>query len=267
MKLAVRKVVGAVRGQLVGQFLTESFILNIIAALLALSLVRLLWPSFSALTGWHIPLGFILQREFWVLVIGLFLAGSILSGFYPAIILSSFRPVSVLKGKLIGSSRGNLLRQGLVVFQFVASVVLISGSLIVYQQLNFMKNKDLGVQIGATLVLNGPGVTDSLYESKYESFKTEVLRITGVDGISASSSIPGEENYWTTGIQRISGGPEGRNIVTNVALDYEHVPQYGIRVTAGRNFDKQYPGDNKRLMINESLSNELGFKEPKQCHW
>ena len=263
-EVGVRKVVGAVKGQLVGQFLTESFILNVIAALLALSLVRVLWPSFSTLTGWHIPLSFILQREFWMLVIGLFLVGSILSGFYPAIILSSFSPVKVLKGKVIGSSRGSLLRQGLVVFQFVASVVLISGSLIVYQQLNFMKNKDLGVKIGETLVLNGPGVTDSLYESKYESFKTEVLRIAGVNGISASSSIPGEENYWTTGIQRISGGPEGRNIVTNVALDYEHVPQYGIKVIAGRNFDRQYPGDNKRLMINESLSVELGFKEPKQ---
>jgi len=264
-EVGVRKVVGAVKGQLVGQFLTESFILNVIAAVLALSLVRVLWPSFSALTGWHIPLNFILQREFWMLVVGLFCVGSILSGFYPAIILSSFRPVLVLKGKVIASSHGNLLRQGLVVFQFVASVVLISGSLIVYQQLNFMKNQDLGVKIGETLVLNGPGVTDSLYESKYESFKTEVLRIAGVGGISASSSIPGEENYWTTAIRRISGGPEGRNVVTNVALDYEHVPQYGIKVIAGRNFDRQYPSDNKRLMINESLSVELGFKEPKQA--
>lgn len=263
-EVGVRKVVGAVKGQLIGQFLTESFILNVIAALLALSLVRLLWPSFSALTGWHIPLDFILKWEFWIMVTGLFLVGAILSGFYPAIILSSFKPVSVLKGKLIGSSSGNLLRKGLVVFQFVASVVLISGSLIVYQQLHFMKNKDLGVKIGETLVLNGPGITDSLYEMKYESFKTEVLRIAGVNGITASSSIPGEENYWTTGIRRISGGPEGRNIVTNVAIDHEHVPQYGINVIAGRNFDRQYPGDNKRILINESLSIQLGFKEPKQ---
>jgi putative ABC transport system permease protein len=263
-EVGVRKVVGAAKGQLVGQFLTESFILNVIAAVLALSLVRLLWPSFSALTGWHIPLDFILQREFWMVVIGLFFVGSILSGFYPAIILSSFRPVLVLKGKVIGSSRGSLLRQSLVVFQFIASVVLISGSLIVYQQLNFMRNKDLGVKLGETLVLNGPGITDSLYESKYESFKTEVLRIAGVGGISASSSIPGEENYWTTAIRRISGGPEGRNVVTNVALDHEHVPQYGIKVVAGRNFDKQYPGDNKRVMINESLSAQLGYKEPRQ---
>jgi putative ABC transport system permease protein len=193
----------------------------------------------------------------------LFLAGAMLSGFYPAIILSSFRPVSVLKGKVIGSSRGNFLRKGLVVFQFVASVVLISGSLIVYQQLRFMKNKDLGVKIGETLVINGPGITDSLYEMKYESFKTEVLRIAGVNGITASSSIPGEENYWTTGIRRISGGPEGRNVVTSVAIDHEHVPQYGIKVIAGRNFDKQYPGDKKRILINESLSRELGFKDPK----
>lgn len=265
-EVGVRKVVGAIKRQLVGQFLTESFILNLIAAVLALSLVRLLWPAFSELTGWHIPLSFILQREFWMLVVGLFIIGAILSGFYPAIILSSFRPVLVLKGKVIGSSRGNLLRKGLVVFQFLASVMLISGSLIVYQQLKFMKNKDLGVKIGETLVINAPGVVaDSLYEGKYESFKNEVLRIAGVKGITASTSIPGEENYWTVGMRRLSGGPEGRNVVTSVGMDYEHVPLYGIKVVAGRNFDRQFPSDNKRVLINESLSRELAFKEPKQA--
>jgi putative ABC transport system permease protein len=262
-EVGVRKVVGAFRGQLVDQFLTESFILNTIAACSAIVLVRLCWPSFSALTGWNIPIDFLLQGEFWLIVIGLFLGGALLSGFYPAVILSSFKPVAVLKGKMIRSSGGNYLRKGLVIFQFVASVVLISGSLIVYQQLKYMKSKDLGVNIDQTLVLQGPGVTDSLYLNKFEAFKTELLRVPGVKGISASSSIPGEENYWTTGVRRFSGGPEGSTTVTNVALDYEHIPQYGIKIIAGRNFDKQFPGDNKRVMINESLSKVLGFKEPK----
>jgi putative ABC transport system permease protein len=262
-EVGVRKVVGAFRGQLVGQFLTESFILNTIAACSAVVLVRLCWPSFSALTGWNIPIDFLLQREFWLLVIGLFFGGALLSGFYPAVILSSFKPVAVLKGRLIRSSGGNYLRKGLVILQFVASVVLISGSLIVYQQLNYMKNKDLGVSIDQTLILNGPGVTDSLYVNKFESFKTEVLRIPGVKGISASSSIPGEENYWTRGVRRLSGGPEGSTTVTHVALDHEHIPQYGIKIIAGRNFDKQFPGDDRRVLINQSLSSVLGFKEPK----
>ncbi|HZI23512.1 MAG TPA: ABC transporter permease, partial [Chryseolinea sp.] len=146
-EVGVRKVVGAVRTQLISQFLTESIILNGLAAALAVVVVRLLWSSFSELTGWNIPLEFLLQTDFWKLVLLLFFVGAILSGFYPAIILSSFKPVAVLKGKAIKTAGGNFLRKSLVVFQFVASVFLISGSLIVYQQLTYMKNKDLGISL------------------------------------------------------------------------------------------------------------------------
>ena len=114
----------------------------------------------------------------------------------------------MLKGKAIRPAGGNVLRKSLVVFQFVASVFLISGSLIVYQQLTYMKNKDLGISLDQTLVLKRPGIVDSLYEGNYEAFKTEVMRIQGVKGITASSTVPGEENYWTSGISRLSGGPK-----------------------------------------------------------
>ncbi|MEX2234657.1 MAG: ABC transporter permease [Cyclobacteriaceae bacterium] len=262
-EVGVRKVVGAFRGQLISQFFTESVILNLFSALLAVGMVRLLWPPFSALSGWNIPLDFIFEREFWFLVMLLFFVGTLLSGFYPAIILSSFRPVQVLKGQIIRSSGGNVLRKGLVVFQFVASVILISGSLIVYQQLNFMKNKDLGIDLNQTMVLNGPAVSDSLYQQKYDAFKTEVLRISGVRGISASSSIPGEENYWTQNIGRMAASADSHIVVTHAAIDHEFIPQFGIKVIAGRNFDKQFPGDDKRILINESLSEALQFKEPE----
>ncbi len=272
-EVGVRKVVGAFRSHLIGQFLIESFILNVIAALLAIIMVRVSWSTFSELTGWNLPIDFLLQREFWLLVLGLFFVGAVLSGFYPAIILSSFKPVAVLKGKIMRSASGNFLRKALVVFQFVASVFLISGSLIVYQQLLFMKNKDLGVSIDQTLVLKQPGIVDSLYQQDFEAFKTEVLRIPGVKGITASSSIPGEENYWTSGISRLSGGPEGINIVTTAAIDHEFVPQYKIKLIAGRNFDKQFPSDKEKVIINRSLAAELEFKSPQEAvgefvkHW
>jgi len=263
-EVGVRKVVGAFRNQLISQFITESFILNIIAAVLAIAIVRLSWSPFSALTGWNIPLEYMMRKEFWLLVMFLFLIGALLSGFYPAIILSSFKPVSVLKGKVIRSAAGNFLRKSLVVFQFVASVFLISGSLIVYQQLNFMKNKDLGVSIDQTLVMKGPQiVVDSLYKKNFEAFKTEILRVPGVKGITASSNIPGVENYWTNGIRRVSGGPEGNNIVTNIAIDYDFIPQYRINVIAGQNFDRKFPSDRRRVIINRSLAKELEFEEPK----
>jgi putative ABC transport system permease protein len=260
-EVGVRKVVGAYKGQLVIQFLIESFILNVIAAIVALLFVRVLWTSFSTLTGWNIPTDYLMQREFWFLVLILFVSGALVSGFYPAIILSSFRPITILKGKLMRSTSGNYLRQGLVVFQFAATLSLISGSLIVFQQLKYMKNKDLGVNLHQTLVVKGPRIIDSLYSQQYETFKTEVLAIPGIKSISASSSIPGEENYWTNGLRRLSpGGPEGRMTITNVAMDHEYVPQYGIRVIAGRNFDKRYPNDNDNVLINQSLSKDLGFK-------
>ncbi|MGD1959512.1 MAG: ABC transporter permease [Fulvivirga sp.] len=258
-EVGVRKVVGATRKQLISQFLTESFIINFLATLFALAAVRISWESFSSLTGWNIPLDFFTNSEFWVKVGILFIFGTFFSGFYPAIVLSSFKPISVLKGKLISSTGGKYLRKGLVVFQFIASVFLIGGSIIVYQQLDYMRNLDLGVDIKETLVLKAPGVVDSLYSSNYESFKTEALRIPGVESISASSSIPGEENYWTNAIGRISGGPEGRTTVTNMAIDYEHVTQFDIGVVAGRNFDREFMTENDKVLINESLMKVLQF--------
>ncbi len=272
-EVGVRKVVGALRTQLVNQFLTESFILNVLAAVLAVVIVRIAWPYFSELTGWNIPISFLLQKEFWLLVLVLFLGGAVLSGFYPAIILSSFKPVAVLKGKIIRSASGNFLRKSLVVFQFVASVFLISGSLIVYQQLSFMKNKDLGISLEQTLVLKRPGIIDSLYEGDFEAFKTEVLRIPGVQGITASSTIPGEENYWTSGISRLTGGPEGTNIVTTAAIDHDFIPQYDVQIVAGRNFDSRFPNDKENILINRALAAELEFKSPEDAvgqlvkHW
>jgi putative ABC transport system permease protein len=265
-EVGVRKVAGAFRGQLIGQFLTESLVLNVIAACLAIVLVRLLWSSFISLTGWHIPVDFMVTRDFWLFVVTLFFAGTLLSGFYPAIILSSFKPVAVLKGKVMRSTTGNYLRKGLVVFQFVASVFLISGSLIVYDQLQYMKSKDLGFDLNQTLVLKGPRIVDSTYQQHYDAFKTSILSIPGVKGLSASTNIPGEENYWTTSVARLSGGSEAQMIATHMGMDTEHVPQYGIKILAGRNFDKQFPDDGKRkILINESLSRGLDFKNPQQA--
>jgi putative ABC transport system permease protein len=265
-EVGVRKVAGAFRGQLIGQFLTESLVLNVLAACLAIGMVRLLWSSFVALTGWHIPVDFMLTHDFWLFVETLFFVGTLLSGFYPAIILSSFKPVAVLKGKVMRSTTGNYLRKGLVVFQFVASVFLISGSIIVYDQLQYMKTKDLGFDLDQTLVLKGPGITDSTYEQHYEAFKTSILTIPGVKGLSASTNIPGVENYWTSGVARVSGGSDAEMIATHMGLDTEHVPQYRIKILAGRNFDKQFADDFKKtVLINESLLKGLNFKSPQDA--
>ena len=264
-EVGVRKVMGAFRGQLIGQFLTESFIMNIVSCILALTMVRLAWTWFSNLAGWTIPTAYILQSEFWILVSGLFLLGTLLSGFYPAVVLSSFRPVAVLKGKLMKSSGGEILRKSLVVFQFAASVFLIVGSIVVYQQLAFMKKQDLGLSIDQTLILNGPGVTDSLYNSKFESFKTELLRIPGVKNIASASFIPGDEIYWTMNIRNATSRAEENFVISSGGIDDDFLPSFGIKTLAGRNFDKSFPNDSKRVILNLELSEQLNFKEPEDA--
>jgi len=262
-EVGVRKAIGAGRGQLISQFLTESVILYVFASALALFVVRCSWTSFSNLSGWNIPLNFIYHRDFWILTIVLFGACVLFSGVYPALILSSFKPVAVLKGRIIQSGRGQFLRKALVTFQFAASVFLIIGSVIVFQQLDFMKSGNLGISIDKTIVLRGPGAVDSVYILNLESFKNEVLQIPGVKSITASTNIPGDEIYWTGGIRRFTGGPQDHIMVSHVAIDYDFVSSFGLNLIAGRNFAKEFPGDVKRVLVNERITEILEFENPQ----
>ncbi len=261
-EVGVRKVMGAFRSQLVSQFLTESFLLNLLAATLALLTVRMLWSPFSSLTGWHIPLTFLYASDFWQLWVSLLVGGALVSGFYPAIILSSFKPIAVLKGKLIRSPGGNILRKSLVIFQFVASVFLISGSIIVYQQIQFMKRKDLGFTIDQTLVLKGPGIIDTLFKEKLETFKSEVMRIPGVKGLTASSNIPGDEIFWAAPIRRLTGNHRSGIAEAHVGIDHDFVSAFETKMIAGRSFDRKFPGDEKRAVLNRALAEALEFNNP-----
>jgi putative ABC transport system permease protein len=261
-EVGVRKVIGALRRQLVGQFLVESVILHILALLLALAAVRMFWTPFSSLSGWNIPLNFIYEREFWILIAIFFVSGVIFSGVYPAVVLSSFKPVAVLKGKIVRGEHGQSLRKALVTFQFVASVFLIIGSMIVYQQLDFMKASDLGIDIDKTLVLRGPASIDSAYDQNLESFKHEALRIAGVKSITSTTNIPGDEIYWTGGIRRFSGGPQDHVMVSHVAVDYDFVPSFDLNVIAGRNFSKEFQNDENKVLVNKKLTEIMQFKDP-----
>jgi len=265
-EVGVRKVMGAYNAQLRNQFLAESFLINLVALLVAVGVVAMSWPTFAQITGRQIPFAMIGDISFWLIAVGLFVIGTLLSGLYPSWVMSSFKPVIVLKGKVNRSAKGALLRKGLVVFQFFASVVLISGTMVVYQQLSFMKNQDLGFHMAETLVLKGPGITDSLYEQNLESFKNEALRISGISSITASSNIPGDEIFWTRGIRRLSGGPESSLTVYNVGIDYDYIPAFGLQVIAGRNFDMDFPSDHGgAVILNRGLAESIEYIDPKDA--
>lgn len=264
-EVGVRKVMGADKSQLVNQFLSESFLVNLLAAVLAVILVRLMWPAFSSLTGRPIPIEYMMQRDFWFLVGGLFVGGSVLSGFYPALVLSSFKPVSVLKGKVVHTAQGNFLRKSLVVVQFIASVVLITGSVVLFQQLSFMKNQSLGIDIDGTVVLKGPGVTDSTYRQKVENFRADVLRIPGVKNMTASTNVPGDEIFWASGIKRLVGGPENFISGYTVGIDHDYISSFELKLAAGRSFDMQHQNERKHVILNRAMAEALDFKDPKMA--
>lgn len=264
-EVGVRKAMGAQASQLRGQFLAESFLVNLFASTIALLAVRALWPLFSNLAGRPIPISYMWSADFWLLLVGLFLGGALLSGFYPAMVLSRFKPVSVLKGKVMTTSQGSLMRKSLVVFQFSASVMLIVGSIVVFQQLSFMRSQSLGIDINQTLVVKGPGVTDSTFQQKAESFKSEVMRIAGVKSVTASSNVPGDEIFWANGIRRLVGGPEGNISGYTVGIDHEYIDGFGLKLAAGRSFDLLHPDERHSIILNRAMAEALDFTDPEQA--
>lgn len=266
-EVGVRKVLGAYKGQLIRQFIVESIVVNLLAAMISLGIVALVLPYFNNLTGSPLSLALIFNSGTWVVVLSVFLGGAFLSGIYPAFVLSSFRPIVVLKGKLSTSGKGAMLRKSLVTFQFLASVFLIAGTIIVYKQLEFLKNRDLGFKMESTLVIKGPSVlqVDSLYANYLEGFKNEVTSIAAISGLSTATNVPGDEIFWTYGAKRAEAPVSDLKTVYHVGIDYEYVPNFDIKVLHGRNYDRSFPTDEAGIMLNLAATQFLGFENPEDA--
>jgi putative ABC transport system permease protein len=261
-EVGVRKVLGALRRNLVSQFLVESFLLNLVAFVFAAGIVLLLTPWFNQLTGHTINAGFSLPGNYWLGFAAMFLSGSLLSGIYPAFVLSGFQPVYVLKGLFKSSQGGIILRKGLIVGQFATSVVLIAGTIIVFQQVSFMRKQKLGADINQTLVMDGANsITDSLYQNSFQPFKNDLLKIANVKNVATSSSVMGKEIYWTNGSQRLGADNKGAVTLYNLGVDYDFIPSFGLEIKEGRNFSKEYKTDEKDILLNENAARLLGFED------
>ena len=264
-EVGIRKAIGAERGQLVRQFLFESLLLNLFAGVLALFLVWVSLPAFNDLTGRLLSLDFWLRNTLWLPTLGVFLVGTLLSGLYPAFVLSGFRPVAVLKGKVLNASGGLSLRQTLIVVQFAASIVLIVGTLTVYRQLRYMQDQNLGFDPNQTLVLRGAGIRDSTYEAKANSFKQELIRAGLAEKATASAYVPGIEILWTNGWKRLDRAEAPYNTLYNTSIDYDFLDTYSIKLAAGRNFSRQFGTDRKGVLLNETAVKLLGFNSPEDA--
>jgi putative ABC transport system permease protein len=265
-EVGLRKVVGASRVQLVVQFFIETIIINAMAVLLTCGLVELVLPFFGRLSGTPMTYHIWTQSWFWFALCIMFISGVFLSGLYPVLVLSSFKPAAVLKGKLGNSAEGINLRKVLVVFQFVMALVLITCTMTVYRQLAFMKNQDLGFSLDRIIVIKAPRVRDASFDSKLQTFKEILLSDSNVNKFCVVTEVPGRQIYWDAGAIRRAGTDEGesKNYLI-VGVDYDFVDLFDLKLVAGRNFSKEFPADKEALMLNETAANWLGFTDSRSA--
>jgi putative ABC transport system permease protein len=265
-EVGVRKVLGASRGELIRQFMMESLLMNSLALLVALALTLAVNPFFVQLTGRPMSPLFSMPYAYWEIFGGLFVAGTLLSGIYPALVLSRYQAVTVLKGLFKNASGGQWLRRGLIVGQFAASIMLIAGTIVVYRQVQFMRRQSLGVNINETLVVRaaGGGLPDSSYRDVFDAFKGEVLKLPGVRSMTASSEVMGNEILWSTDWRRLHSPSRQVSNIFHVGVDKDFVRSYGLRVIAGRDFSPDLGVDKKAIILNETAVKTLGIT-PQQA--
>jgi putative ABC transport system permease protein len=265
-EVGVRKTLGSAKSQLIMQFMMEAMLLNGLAILLAVALIIVTLPIFSTISGQYLSLTLLIKPGFWLAVICLFLLGSFFSGFYPAMVLSNFKPVEVMKGKLSASPRGIMLRKIMVVFQFAASIFLLIGSLTVYRQIQFMEKQNLGINIDQTLVIKPPlAKVDSFYRSM-SAFKNESLRLSAVKSITVSTSIPGEPVQWNAGGIKLVGTPQSEGKQYRIiGGDYDYLKAYSARLIAGRVFSKDFTTDPHAVVFSKKAAAQMGFNKPEDA--
>jgi putative ABC transport system permease protein len=267
-EVGIRKVMGSVKSQLILQFLSESVIVNLLAGFFAFVLFQTMLPLFRNVTGQPLPLNFISDPIFWYLFIGLLGIGSLLSGLYPAFVLSSFQPAVVLKGKFRSSTHGQVLRRGLVIFQFAATVVLLICMLTVYLQINYLRTMDLGMNIDQTLIVRSPRLEgpDSIFNSTFQSLKTELLRNQDVKVVARSNSVPGLSLHELSSTGTVRLGQDGKNRYTYYyfGIDADFISSMSMKLVSGRNFENGTP-NHDQVIVNEEAVDKLGFSSVEEA--
>ena len=259
-EVGIRKVTGSSKTQLVKQFLAEAFLYSFISSIVALVLVALLLKGFSMII--HEPISFqtAFTPEIWISLIGLTIIVGLFAGSYPAFYLTSFKPVFVLKGKnlLAGTKKNLLIRNGLVVFQFTISTIMIVGTLVVLKQLNFFRNTDLGFNKENVLIISS---SNRLGESE-ESFRQSISGMPGIINASITSSIPSGGSFGDSYQPESEGNMKAAEINLNsFMIDEAFVPTLNIKMSEGRNFAKDF-SDSASVILNEEAVKQIGWKEP-----
>ncbi|MEL6676314.1 MAG: ABC transporter permease [Bacteroidota bacterium] len=267
-EVGIRKVVGARRGNLIFQFLMEAGLMNTLAIFLAVALTLLLTPAFNQLVGrpviggiWLSPLW--QEPMTWALLAMMLIGGTFLAGLYPAFVLSSFRPVRTIKGKMFRSGKKVHFRHVMVVFQFAISLLMIAGTLLVYRQLSFMQNQHTGFEMDQMLVTPAPSIGDSTIMDRAENFRNEMESLAQVDQLTLTSDIPGHIIQNVNSIKLKGQSTDEAVFATMIFTDEHYLSTYDIELVAGRNFSKEFSTDDEAVMLNEKAVEMLGYAQPE----
>ncbi|MGD2087075.1 MAG: ABC transporter permease [Candidatus Aminicenantes bacterium] len=257
-EVGLRKVLGSVRRQLIGQFLVESLVMSIAAMVIALMLVNLALPYFNSLSGKELTTADNYNGVMVLSMLVITLLTGLLAGFYPAFFISAFHPISVLKGRLKSGVKSGSLRSILVVFQFTVSIILIIGTLVVMNQLNYIQNKKLGFDKDRVLILHYAYLLDQ----QAQTFKNEMLKYPQIKNAAVSSFLPVPSSRWGGAVS-----PEGKwdtetsTSVQHWTVDYDYISTLGMKLAAGRNFSKSNPTDTSAVIINQAAAKQFGWEK------
>jgi len=255
-EVGIKKTIGARQGSLIYQFLTESLVLTLLSMIFAIIIVCLFLSKFNVITDKEIVFNLDIYRL--AQLAGISIVTGILAGSYPAIYLSKFKPVKVLSGTIKGSIGELWIRRGLVIFQFALSVILIVAVISVFQQVEFVQNKNLGYEKENVIRFQIEGKV----ESSLETFLAEAKTIPGV--INASSvghTLIGRQNN-TSGLNWEGKDPNQKILFENVRVNYDLIETMGISMAEGRSFDRKFSADTSKIIFNETGIKILGFENP-----
>ncbi|HEX6168467.1 MAG TPA: ABC transporter permease [Chitinophagaceae bacterium] len=256
-EIGVRKVVGAGKRQLVAQFIGESTFVSFLAILLSLLIVALIIPSFNELTDKKLFID-LTDASFLVILLGLTVVTGVISGSYPALFMSTLKPIVVLKGILKFKAGATYFRKGLVVFQFALSIILILGMIVIYRQINFINNKNLGFAKEDLLYipLEGP------MAKNFMAFKEELLKQPGIKNISSAQSSPLEVGSSTQGVRWPGKDTTKLILFSNNPITYDYLETMGIKLIGGRDFDPSFSLDTMNYLVNEAAAKKIGYQDP-----
>jgi len=260
-EIGVKKVSGSSKGMLITQFLSDSVLISFIALVIAVIMVFIALPFFNDLLDTKVSLHLFSNFYTLPLLIVFAIIVGILAGTYPAFYLSSFNPTTVLKGKIRDGVKNGKLRSVLVSVQFLISIVLIIGTIIMYRQLTYMLDKDLGFDKDRLMVISQAGSIGD----QVKTFKEEVLKLPGVESVSASTAVPGHNNN-NNGY--MLEGRDGQTFLLQTAwVDYDFLKTYNIKIADGRFFDRSYGSDQQACFVNQKTVEEFGIEDFNQARF